>query len=71
MFSKQHPELAAKFPEWDNDRSWQGKELTPPKDFEKNELNYGLIHADFHQGNFHIYKTAKRSELLVEETKSE
>jgi hypothetical protein len=72
MFSREHPELAAKFPEWNKDNwSWQDKELTPPKGFEKNELNYGLIHADFHPGNWHIYKTAKRSELLVQETPSE
>jgi len=72
MFSRQHPELAAKFPIWNKgDWSWQGTELTPPKGLEKNELNYGLIHGDLNTGNFHIYKAAKRSELLAEETPSE
>ena len=67
MFSRQHPELAAKFPIWNKgDWSWQGTELTPPKGLEKNELNYGLIHGDFHTGNFHIYKAAKRSEAKRE-----
>lgn len=57
-FTKDHPEIASKFDSWDTIHGGvQKKALTPP-DIPETEKTFGLLHGDFHRGNYHLTKDA-------------